>query len=138
MKSLWCWELYFVHYSHREVLAMDGYFYLCPMMTKLWPHINFNLFYFVSRCSFMCPCTHTICLIFKRYINADVDYKIEVSVLICFSVMLITYTHTQRLSVKSAIFGFRGPRSLLIQSKSPFLKFDPKTILSLPYLCKRL
>ena len=74
--------------------------------------------------------------------------KFDVSAIICFWVMLITdtqitdiqththiethtHTHTHRPFAKNVIFGFRGPQNHVNPSKSPFRKYDPKTILSL-------
>ena len=52
--------------------------------------------------------------------------------------MLITdthaYIHTPRPTAKNVIIGFRGPVN---PTKSQFRKFDPKTILSLPYIGKK-
>ena len=41
-----------------------------------------------------------------------------------------THTHTHRPFAKNVIFGFRGSKRVY-PSKSPFLKFDSKTVLSL-------
>ena len=42
-----------------------------------------------------------------------------------------THTHTHRPFAKNVIFGFRRSSKRVNPSKSPFRKFDPKTILSI-------
>ena len=52
--------------------------------------------------------------------------------------MLITHTqthiHIYSSTTKNVIFRYREPQSVKKTSKSPFRKFDLKTLISLPYM----
>ena len=61
--------------------------------------------------------------------------KFEISAVIFFSVKLKTDTPTDQ-SLK-ILFSDQGPSKCVYPSKSPFRKFDPKTLLSLLYIGKR-
>ena len=52
-----------------------------------------------------------------------------------FSVVFITDAH--RDTAENVVFGFSETEKCVNPSKSPVQKFDPKTMLSLPYMGKR-
>ena len=66
------------------------------------------------------------------------NIKFEVSIIICFLVMLITdtYSHTQT-NTKNVILRFRRPQNVYIDQNLHFENFTPRRILSLLCVSKR-
>ena len=49
-----------------------------------------------------------------------------------------TNIHTHKSTIKNEIFGFTGSQKRVYPSKSPLRTFDPKTVLSLPCMGKKM
>ena len=89
---------------------------------------------------FWCPFTQTTCLIFKKISgNIYIWYKCTITNLsFCYNLFLsyVDNRHTHRHN-KKKVFWIQDIPKGVNSEKSPFWKFDPKTVLSLPYMGKR-